>query len=82
MELSSYSEFGLIVSAMAVGAGWLQQEWLVIIALALTFSFVIAAIVNSYAHGFYVKLESRLYRFQSKPSCRWMYPRIWAARKY
>ena len=66
MELSSYSEFGLIVSAMAVGAGWLQQEWLVIIALALTFSFVIAAIVNSYAHGFYVKLESCLYRFQSK----------------
>ena len=66
MELSSYSEFGLIVSAMAVATGWLQQEWLVIIALALTFSFMIAAVVNAYAHGFYARLESRLCRFQSK----------------
>ncbi len=66
MELSNYSEFGLIVSAMAVATGWLQQEWLVIIALALTFSFMIAAVVNAYAHGFYARLESRLCRFQSK----------------
>ncbi|HID44822.1 MAG TPA: potassium transporter Kef [Chromatiaceae bacterium] len=66
MELSSYSEFGLIVAAMAISTGWLDQEWLIIIALALTFSFMVAAIANAYVHGFYAMLESRLYRFQSK----------------
>jgi hypothetical protein len=65
MELSSYSEFGLIVASMAIAAGWLEQQWLVIIALALTFSFVIAAIMNAYAHDLYAKLEVLLHRFQS-----------------
>ncbi|WP_456377724.1 cation:proton antiporter domain-containing protein [Thiolapillus sp.] len=66
MELSSYSEFGLIVAAMAVAAGWLDQQWLVVIALSLTFSFVIAAAVNAHVHELYTKLEPLLHRFQSK----------------
>ncbi|WP_456406417.1 cation:proton antiporter domain-containing protein [Thiolapillus sp.] len=66
MELANYSEFGLIVAATAISAGWLEQPWLVIIALALTFSFVIAAFANAYAHELYARFESRLYRFQSK----------------
>ncbi len=66
MELSSYSEFGLIVAVMAVTAGWLEQQWLVVIALSLSFSFVIAAIVNARVHELYARLEPLLYRFQSK----------------
>ncbi len=66
MELSSYSEFGLIVAAMAVTAGWLGSQWLIVIALSLTFSFVIAAIVNAHVHELYARLEPWLYRFQSK----------------
>jgi len=58
--------FPLIVAAMAVSAGWLEQQWLVILALALTFSFVIAAAANDNVHSLYARLESRLYRFQSK----------------
>ncbi len=65
MELSSYSEFGLIVASMAIAAGWLGQQWLVIIALALTLSFVLAAILNAYAHSLYAKLEQFLLRYQS-----------------
>ncbi len=66
MELSNYSEFGLIVAAMAIAAGWLEAHWLVTIAMALTFSFMIAAIANAYVHELYVRMESYLYRFQSQ----------------
>ncbi len=36
--LSTYSEFGLIVMALGVAQGWIGAEWLVAIALALSFS--------------------------------------------
>jgi predicted Kef-type K+ transport protein len=36
LVLANYSEFGLIVGAIAVANGWLSGDWLVIIALALT----------------------------------------------
>lgn len=44
--LSNYSEFGLIVAATGVAAGWLPSHWLVSIAIAVAGSFVISAIAN------------------------------------
>lgn len=44
--LSNYSEFGLIVVGAAVGAGWLEADWLVTMAIAVAGSFVVAAIIN------------------------------------
>ncbi|WP_222842922.1 NAD-binding protein [Bowdeniella nasicola] len=44
--LTSYSEFALIVAALGVEDGWLEQEWLVKLAVAVAASFVIAAILN------------------------------------
>jgi glutathione-regulated potassium-efflux system ancillary protein KefC len=46
-SLVNYSEFGLIVAAVGAGAGWIDQQWLMIIAIALSFSFVIGSIVNA-----------------------------------
>lgn len=63
--LANYSEFGLIVAAVGAGAGWIDQQWLVIIAMALTFSFVIGSIVNARAHGLYAAIEHHLSRFES-----------------
>ena len=54
INLNNYSEFGLIVAAISVANGWLMGEWLVVIAIALSFSFVIAA--------FMAKNEDRIYR--------------------
>ena len=34
LNLANYSEFGLIVGAIALANGWLSGDWLVIIALA------------------------------------------------
>jgi predicted Kef-type K+ transport protein len=63
LALSTYSEFGLIVMALAVAQGWLGPEWLVAVALALSFSFLIAAPLNRRAE--------RLYDPISRPLKRW-----------
>lgn len=63
--LANYSEFGLIVAAVGVGAGWIEQQWLLIIAMALAFSFVIGAIINARAHSLYAAIEHYLNRFES-----------------
>lgn len=64
LALSNYSEFGLIVGAMAVSSGWMDAEWLVIIAIALSLTFIMASMANRYAHPFYALLEERLSRYE------------------
>ncbi len=53
MVLTNYSEFGLIVTALCVQNGWLDKDWLVIIALAVSISFVFTSIFYDYAHTAY-----------------------------
>jgi len=43
MNLANYSEFGLIVGAVGVSQGWFGSEWLVIIAVALSISMIVAS---------------------------------------
>lgn len=47
LNLTNYSEFGLIVAAIGVTNGWMEAEWLVVIAIALSLSFVVSAPLNS-----------------------------------
>ena len=42
-SLANYSEFGLIVGAVGVETGLLEGKWLVVIAIALSISFVLGA---------------------------------------
>ena len=53
INLSNYSEFGLIVAAIGVANGWIETQWLIAIAIALSLSFAIAAILNTFAHQLY-----------------------------
>ena len=53
MILTNYSEFGLIVASLCVKNGWLNQDWLVIIALAVSISFIFTSIFYDYAHRAY-----------------------------
>lgn len=66
LGLANYSEFGLIVAAVGASTGWISNQWLLIIALSLTFSFVIGSIINSRAHGLYNVVEVFLHRFEIK----------------
>lgn len=54
LSLSNYSEFGLIVVAIGVTNGWLDNQWLLVIAIATSLSFIIAAPLN--------KADNYLYR--------------------
>lgn len=48
LSLANFSEFGLIVCAIAVSNQWLSQEWLAVIAIAVVLSFVVASPLNVY----------------------------------
>ena len=65
LALSNYSEFGLIVAAIGVYNGWLTNEWLVILALALTISFVLASPLNTDANSVYDRFAQKLKKFQA-----------------
>ncbi|MGL4473702.1 MAG: cation:proton antiporter [Shewanella sp.] len=66
-NLGNYSEFGLIVAAVATTKGWLPQQWLVIIAVALSLSFLLAAPLNSLVGLFYQKYQGKLRRLEHYP---------------
>lgn len=66
LNLTNYSEFGLIVVAIMVTSGWMNSEWLVVIAIALSFSFVVAAPLNSFDDRIYSQLRGFWMWFQRK----------------
>lgn len=64
--LSNYSEFGLIVCALAATNQWLSPQWLAVIALAVSFTFVLASPLNSFANEIYVRIEHFLLRYEPR----------------
>lgn len=64
ISLANYSEFGLIVCSMSVVHGLLAKEWLVIMALAVSLSFVFSTIINANAHRLYTRWSSYVKRFE------------------
>jgi len=64
LNLTNYSEFGLIVAAIGVSSGWMDAEWLVVIAIALSLSFVVAAPLNSFDDRIYSRFRRFLMKFQ------------------
>jgi hypothetical protein len=65
LSLANYSEFGLIVGSIGVATGWISGDWLVIIAIALSITFILAAPLNSAAHSIYARISVRLKRFET-----------------
>lgn len=65
-SLFNYSEFGLIVAAIATTHGVLPIEWVTTLALALSLSFFIATPVNTNAHAIYNRYCDWLRRFERK----------------
>lgn len=64
LGLATYSEFGLIVASEGAAVGWLDEDALVIIAIAVALSFIIAAILNARVHELYRYVEGFLGRFE------------------
>ncbi|WP_300426047.1 cation:proton antiporter family protein [uncultured Thalassolituus sp.] len=66
LALSNYSEFGLIVADMGVDIGWLSDEWLVMIALAMSVSFLISTVLYRKAHYIYARFHRQINRFERR----------------
>jgi hypothetical protein len=66
LTLANYSEFGLIVGAIAVSNAWLTEDWLVTIALALTMTIIIAAPINAGASRLYDRLRPTARKFETE----------------
>lgn len=60
LGLTPYSEFGLIVAAMAVSKGYLDASWVVTLAVAMGLSFIPFSFINARALELYRRLRGRL----------------------
>jgi predicted Kef-type K+ transport protein len=68
IALFSYSEFLLIVAAVAVKDGILSPTWLPTLALLVTISLIIAAPLNRASHTLFAYFERWLIRFERQVS--------------
>jgi hypothetical protein len=64
--LTNFSEFGLIVGAVGVSHAWLAAEWLSVIAVALSISFLMAAPLNAVSRQMYARWRHPLHRFETR----------------
>lgn len=60
LTLTNFSEFGLIVAALAATTGWITDDWLVVISIAVALSFVVSAVLNTFGDGIYDWASSKL----------------------
>ncbi|REL26570.1 potassium transporter Kef [Thalassotalea euphylliae] len=60
MLLTNFSEFGLIVAALSVENSWLDKEWLVILALAVSLSFVLTNVVYRFSERLFARYKPTL----------------------
>ena len=64
LNLANYSEFGLIVCALAASAGWLPKEWLAVFAVMISISFILAAPLVNIRDSLYQTWRPRMKRFE------------------
>ena len=64
MALANYSEFGLILAALATQQGLLTADWLAVLALALALSFLLSSPLQDRANTLYLRFEPFFRRFE------------------
>ena len=67
LTLSTYSEFGLIVASASLAAGYVDQEWVSAIAVAVAGSFVLISVGNTARYRMYGGLHDRIAAFERQP---------------
>ena len=66
LDLTNYSEFGLVVVVAAAAAGWLPSDWVAILAVVIAASFAFSAPVAERGDALYAKWRSRLKALERK----------------
>ena len=67
LALSTFSEFGLIVVAAAVDEGRLDQQWLAVLAVAVSGSFMVASATNAARYQIYDRWRDVVMRLERTP---------------
>lgn len=66
LNLANYSEFGLIVGALATSSGWLPKEWLAIFAVVITLSFMVSSPLITIRDNVYKTWRKKLKRIERR----------------
>ena len=66
LALCTYSEFALITTQVMAKAGWLSDQWTIIMGAAVALSLAIAAPFNRYSHRLFIRLEPWLLRWERR----------------
>lgn len=66
LNLANYSEFGLIVGAIAASSGLLPTEWLAVFAIALAISFTLSAPLATNGDGMYRRWKETIKYFERR----------------
>lgn len=64
LNLGNFSEFGLIVAALGVRNEWLDADWLIVLALALSLSFAVSALLGTRSSHLYLRYRELWRRLQ------------------
>ena len=64
LNLTNFSEFGLIVAAIGVANSWIDTEWLIALAIAMSLSFAVAAVLNAMTVRLYARHRDVWQRLQ------------------
>ena len=67
LTLSTYSEFGLIVGSAAVAVGYISQDWVSTVAVAVAGSFIAASWANTSRYGIYERFSRPLSKLEQGP---------------
>jgi predicted Kef-type K+ transport protein len=68
MYLSNYSEFGLIIGSVAVTSGLMSSDWLVTLALAMSFSFLLSAPIVERSYELFDRFKKHIQHWNHNSS--------------
>lgn len=66
LSLANYSEFGLITAAIGVKMGIIDNQWMIILALSMSFSFLVGSPLNTMAHKLFERYKNILMKLNTK----------------
>jgi predicted Kef-type K+ transport protein len=69
ISLTNYSEFGLIVGVVAFQKDFFSEDWLIVMSLLMSFSFVIAAPLNVKATSLFRRLKPLILKLNNQEEC-------------
>ncbi len=66
LALANYSEFGLIVIAVAANTGWVDSQWTSALSLTIAVSFLLSSLINKQSHALYQRWHDTIRSFETR----------------